>query len=147
VALGEYTIQSETVINRRPQEVFEFVANSENDPQWCHLVPEVTRIGDDESGLATYRFIQRFGPTRSDGTVQVVSMSPPSELHSVTTVMGGVFHTSYRLEPANGNTRFVHTNEVSWSGAMRLMHPIQKPMTRRIMDRQLGALKSILEVR
>lgn len=145
MALGEYSVRTEIVIDRPLDDVFAFVADALNDPRWCHLVPEVTRIGQSDAGLPQYRFVQMFGPTRSEGTVEVMSMSPPSELHSVATVMGGVFDTAYHLEATNGGTRFTHINEVRWSGGMRLMHPVQKSMTQRIMNRQLSALKSILE--
>ncbi len=59
--------------------------------------------------------------------------------------MGGDFDTTYDLQAIDAGTRFVHTNRVRWSGALRLLHPIQKWVTRRTMQRQLGALKAILE--
>ena len=98
-----------------------------------------------ESGLPRYRFIQKFGPTRAEGSVRVTAMSAPSEFRSITEVMGGTFDTSYGLRPSDQGTHLVHRNKVRWSGAMRLMHPIQKVVTRRIMNRQLRALKGILE--
>ncbi len=145
MALGEYVVEAEVVIDRSPEDVFGFVANSENDPQWCHLVPEVTRVGRSEGGLPRYTYVQLFGPTRSEGTVEVDSLSPPTEFRSTTEVMGGVFKTLYTLAPSNGGTIFKHVNQVRWSGGMRLMHPVQKVMTGRIMKRQLSKLKSILE--
>lgn len=145
MALGEYVVGAEVVIGRSPEDVFAFVADSENDPQWCHLVPEVTRVGETEAGLPRYKYVQLFGPMRSEGTVEVNSMSPPSEFRSTTEAMGGVFKTVYTLAPSDGGTVFNHVNHVSWSGGMRLMHPVQKFMTRRIMNRQLSKLRSILQ--
>ncbi len=145
MALGEYVVEAEIVIGRSPEDVFAFVADSENDPQWCHLVPDVVRVGETEAGLPRYRYVQLFGPMRSEGRVAVESMSPPSEFRSTTEAMGGTFKTVYTLTPSTGGTVFNHVNQVSWSGGMRLMHPVQKVMTRRIMNRQLAKLKSILE--
>lgn len=54
--LGEYTGSSEIDIARRIDEVFAFVADPENDPQWVPLVPDVTPIDDSGAGHSRYRF-------------------------------------------------------------------------------------------
>lgn len=143
--IGKYTVRSEIEIRRPPEDVYGFVADSENDPEWAPLVPEVTRIGDGENNLGRYRFVQRFGPMQREGTIEILSASAPTDLRGVERVMGGTLTFSYHLEPTGAGTRFVHTNEVRWSWAMRLMQPVQRVVTKRLMNRQLGILKSTLE--
>lgn len=119
--------------------------NHENDPQWCHLVPETTRIGDEVGPGARYRFVQKFGPTRHEGTIEVLAARPPGWIHLQSAVMGARFDTEYCLEPEDGRARMIHVNRAHWTGLMRLLHPVQRKVTERIMNRQLGALKRILE--
>lgn len=147
MAIGEYTLEAKITIDRTPDEVFAFVADAENDPQWCVHVPEVTKAGDNESGLARYEFVQSMGPARIAGIIEYLSNSPPFELSSVAKATGAMFESSYRLEPSNGGTVLTHTKTAHWNGLIRLTHPVQKAMGKRIQVRQLVALKTILESR
>ena len=52
MSLGEYTVRSAIEIARPVEDVYAFVVDSENDPLWCHLVPKVIRVDEDEAGRA-----------------------------------------------------------------------------------------------
>lgn len=147
MAIGEYTLEAKITIDRTPDEVFAFVADAENDPQWCVQVPEVTKAGDNESGLARYKFVQSMGPARISGTIEYLSIAPPFQLSSMATAPGAMFESSYRLKPSNGGTVLTHTKSAHWNGLLRLTHPLQKVMSKRIQIRQLAALKTVLESR
>lgn len=143
MSLGEYTVASQVRIERPIQDVWAFVSDPENDPTWCRLVSDVSPT---EGGPGrTYRYVQRFGPMKRDGTVEIVSEDRPRGMGMRTRVMGAEFVGAYTLEADGASTVFTHTNEVRWSGPMRVMSPLQRRVTKRIMDRQLGRLKILLE--
>ena len=53
---------AEITINRPIEEVFAYIADNENDPQWCVPVVETTRIAGAAPGLgARYTFASRVG--------------------------------------------------------------------------------------
>lgn len=143
MTLGEYTVRAEVLIDHPIEDVWTFVADPENDPQWC---PLVSGTAPAEGGVGRrYRYEQRFGPMKREGTIEIVAEEAPLRLELRTLVMGGEFLGTYTLEWVGDGTRFAHTNRVRWSGPMRVLSPVQRRATKRLMDRQLGRLKALLE--
>ena len=143
--LGEYTLTREIQIDRPIEAVFDFVADPENDPKWCRLVPDAAFKGDPETGLGPFEFVQIYGRSTLPGKGEIVSITRPTGLRSTLSVMGGEFTSTYQLESMTGATMFRHTSHVRWGGARRILHPILKRITSRTMERQLADLKSQLE--
>ena len=144
--LGEYSVTAEIVIDRKPEAVFDFVADLENDPQWCRLVPEVTFTGDRSTGLGTYDFVQMLPRNkRTPGTGEILELSRPTALRLRSSFDRTSLEAEYQLQPVGEATRLTHTNHVRWSGTLRLLHPILRWNTKRVIVTQLADLKSLLE--
>ena len=69
-----YLPEATVRIDRPMEEVFDFVADSENDPLWCIPVIETTRIAGDAPGLnARYTFAAETGRLKPSGELEAPS--------------------------------------------------------------------------
>jgi len=117
---------SEIVINRPPDDVFEFLANPENDPQWRSGVIDLKRVSGNgigaryAQGVKTIAFQTVTGPVRPRGR--------------------------YRLTAVDDGTRVRFELEADVNGLKRLMAPmVQKTMNNEVG--QLDRLKRVIEQR
>jgi carbon monoxide dehydrogenase subunit G len=134
-------------IARPPEEVFAFVSDVRNDPQW-HTDIRAARLADGETvGPGAVFQIERRQPFRgvSEGTFTVTGYDPPrrvildGRLGDFTAV---VTHT---VEPDGTGSRFTKHVEASPLGIMRVLGPLMVPMMNRETARHLDNLKSVLE--
>jgi uncharacterized protein YndB with AHSA1/START domain len=135
--------EHETTIARPPAEVFAFLSNAENDPQWRAGVLDIARVSGDGGTGTRYRQGVK-GPMgrRIPADVEITE-SRPNEVHAFRATEGPVRPQGrYDLSPANGGTRvrFVLAAEVR--GLKKLM----APMVQRAMDREVAGLERLKQV-
>lgn len=137
-----------TKINRPVDQVFAFVADMENEPQWHTDALEVKRLSGGQVGIGT-SFQVQFKPSPmgpSEGTVELVEFEPGrrivarSELGNMKPTVTHVF------EAADGDTSVTRRIQIETSGLMMmLMRPMMKMMVRRRNLEFIANLKRVLE--
>jgi uncharacterized protein YndB with AHSA1/START domain len=134
-------------IDRRPAEVFGFLADFENVPLWNYAISETRKISGGAVGVGTRYRQTRTRPTRSDETFEVTGFEPDRRL-SIRGALGP-FHSevTYLLTPAEGGTALTNTMDLTPSGPLRLVAPLAAARVKAAVAANLGVLKQILETR
>ncbi len=147
-----FSVSVDTVINRPVEDVFAFIADAENDPQWCPSVKEIKRIAGDKPGPgARYRMRHEPGGMKFDAIVETTHYQPPEKIEWSMTDSGHELRIVYELESADGSTvtRLRQTSHVQTRGWLRIpgfvmQRFIQKDMQKE-MNKQFQNLKRVLE--
>jgi uncharacterized protein YndB with AHSA1/START domain len=133
------------LIDRRPAEVFGFLAHLENVPRWNHAISDTRKISGGAVGVgSTYRQT-RTVPTRSDETFEVTEFEPDRRL-SIRGALGPFeSEITYLLTPADNGTTLINTMDLRSSGPLRLVAPLAAARIKSAVAANLGSLKQILE--
>ncbi len=132
-------------INRRPAEVFGFLAQLENVPLWNYAISETRKISGGAVDVGSrYRQVRTL-PTRSEETFEVTEFEPDRRL----SIRGGLgpFHgdVTYLLAPAENGTALTNTMHLQPSGPLRLIAPLAASGVKAAVAANLDVLKRILE--
>jgi carbon monoxide dehydrogenase subunit G len=135
---------NEIVIDRPPQDVFEFLADPENDPQWRSGVLDLERLSGSGVGARYAQGVEGPRGRRIAADIEITELQPESAI-AFQTVTGPVRPRGrYLLTPAEGGTRVRFELEAKLGGLKRLMAPmVQKTMKAEVGH--LDRLKQILE--
>ncbi len=136
---------SET-INRPVEEVFAYVTEIENTPQWSTGWVEVkqTSPGPMAEG-ATFRTVGKFLGQRIEQTYELTEFEPQRRFAARSTSGPIPTRWEYTFEPSGGGTRVNATAEFDPSGLFKLAEPIVANMAKRQLATDLANLKDILE--
>ena len=134
-------------IDRPPEEVFSYVTNPENLPEWSNLVLEVRRetegrLQEGERFTTVAKFLGRRFETPFE-----VSDHEPHRRHSDRS-RGGPFEQEYTYaleETGGGVTRLTYVAEGEPGGFFRLVGPLLERAGRRQFRADLQSLKDMLE--
>jgi uncharacterized protein YndB with AHSA1/START domain len=132
-------------INRRPAEVFAFLAQFDNVPRWNYAISETRKLtaGPPDVG-AVYRQTRTL-PTRSEETFEVTEFEPDRRL-SIRGALGPFRgEITYLLEPTGNATALTNTMNLKPSGPMRLVAPLAASRVKSAVAANLDTLKQILE--
>lgn len=132
-----------TTIDRTPAEVFAFLSNAENDPQWRSGVLDIARVSGDGGTGTRYRQGVK-GPMgrRIPADVEITE-SRPNQLHAFRATEGPVRPEGrYELSPSNGGTRVRFALAAEVRGLKKLM----APMVQRTMEREVAGLERLKQV-
>jgi uncharacterized protein YndB with AHSA1/START domain len=140
------TIESTEWIDRPVEQVFAFVADVRNDPQWHTdvLEAEYDSPGQLTTG-ATFR--TRFKPFMglSEGTGSVTAYEPPRRV-VLTQQMGKLEPVlTLTVEPDGGGSRITRRLQMEAVGMLRIVAPFTGGMMRKRNAGFLGNLKRLLE--
>jgi uncharacterized membrane protein len=143
---GVRSASSEIVINRPRDDVFEFLANPENDPQWRSGVIDLKRVSGNGIGARYAQGVKGPGGRRIPADIEITELTP-GETIAFQTVAGPVRPRGrYQLSAVDGGTRVRFDLEADVKGLKRLMAPmVQKTMNNEVG--QLGRLKRVTEQR
>lgn len=130
------------------ESVFAFVADSENDTEWC---PRVLwcRQRQGEGPAVGARYEALHSPTflrKHSRWIEVIELEPPRRIVTTQTDRVGAFTIAYELEETATGTRLTQRDEIEWKMA-RLFHPIAERIVGLHIPDQLGNLKRLLEAR
>jgi carbon monoxide dehydrogenase subunit G len=138
---------NEVVIALPPDEVFAFLANAENDPQWRPGVLDIERISGDGVGTVYKQGVKGPLGRRIDADVEVTDLRP-NELIAFRALSGPVRPAGrYELSPDGGGTRVKFSLDAELRGAKKLL---MSRAVKKSMEDEVGALdnlKRILESR
>ncbi len=141
-------IEESVEINRPPQEVFEYVANPENLPEWTGTAIEARK--DTPGPLlegSSFTTIGKFLGRRFETPFEVTAHDFP-RLHSHKST-GGPFPMEWTLtfEEVAGGTRYTQVAEGEPGGFFGLVGPLLERVGRRQLRTDLENLKDLLEAR
>lgn len=140
------SIESSEWIGRPAEEVFAFVSDIRNDPQWHTdmLEADYDAPGPLTAG-ATFR--TRFKPFMglSEGTGIITAYEPPRQV--VLTEQMGKFEpvTTLTVQPDGGGSRITRRLDMEPAGMFRLVAPFTGGMARKRNAGFLANLKRVLE--
>lgn len=139
-------VKGEIVIHRKPQEVFEFVANGENEPRFNSKMRVAKKITDGPIGVGT-SFRQEITGRRKivPMTTQFTGFDRPRRLTEVSAWTGGTSTGALTFEPADGSTLMRWSWDVQPHGVPRFMGPVVAAMGHRQERRIWTGLKRLLE--
>jgi uncharacterized protein YndB with AHSA1/START domain len=140
-------IERMIVIERAAQEVWDYIADPRNDPQWCDKVQSVEQLeGDGPGPGARYKVMHRPIPMRKpkELTVTVEEFEPPSRMRIREEDEDGVFDVTYELESAGDGTRLTQRDRIDWK-LPRFQQPLARRLVTRDIAHQFAALKRRLE--
>ncbi len=143
------TEEADIVVGRPIDEVFAFVADPLNDPEWCLTVRDPQQVeGDAPAVGAEYRFMHKPGPVKyAPITVRIMELDPPRRFKARSEDAQGFYEYRYELEPVDGGTRITHRTESHFTSLLRFIAPLLKGHLGKVMNGQLQTLKTLLENR
>ena len=140
-------IEESVEIDRPPQEVFDYVANPENLPEWSGIVQEVHKEAQGQLKEGDkFTSVAKFLGRRFETPLEVSAHEPPQRHSDKST--GGPFPQEYTFileETAGGGTRLTQIAEGEPGGFFRLVGPLLEMAGRRQFRADLHTLKDLLE--
>jgi len=134
------------LVNRPIDEVFAFVADARNRPQWDDSVISEELTSPEPIGVGTtvHTRLRSMG-RQYEYTWTVVEHQPPGTM-TIESVSGPLPTTlAYRLAGRDGATRVEFTVTGRPAGFLRLLQPMVARTTQRNLDRGFARLKEVLE--
>ena len=140
------TIQGEILIERPREDVFEFVANGENEPRYNSEMRVAKKITEGPIGAGT-SFRQEIMARRKivPMTTEFTEFDRPRRIAEVSTWTGGGSTGALTFEPVDGSTLMRWSWDVQTHGVLRFMGPLVASMGRRQERRIWTGLKQLLE--
>src|SRR5918994_1898009 len=140
-------VEESVEINKPVEEVFSYVANPENLPEWSGIVQEVRKEaqGPPKEG-DRFTTVAKFLGRRFETPFEVVSYEPPRRSPHQST--GGPFPQQWTRtfeQTAGGGTRLRQGAEGEAGGFFRLVGPVLEMAGRRQFRADLENLKDLLE--
>jgi ligand-binding SRPBCC domain-containing protein len=141
-------VEESVVINRPPEEVFDYVANRENLPEWSAPIQEVQKETQGplvEEG-ARFTTVAKFLGQRFETPFEVSVHEPPRRHTDRST--GGPFPQEFTHifeEVEGGGTRLTEVTDAEPGGFFRLAGPLLEIAGRRQFRADLDTLKDLLE--
>lgn len=142
-----FTVSKDVVIRRPIEEVFEYLADPCNDPEWCPAVSVTEPVpGDGAQPGPRWRFVHSPGPFKDEeGTIELVDKDPPHRITWLSETEGAFFLVTYRLEPVEDGTRFTQESETHFRGRTRRLWPVMRFLVSRGVASQMRRLRRILD--
>ena len=141
-------IETDIVIDRPVEEVFEFVSNPENDTSWQSGLEESRLTSEGPMGVgSTHLVVRRFLGKRIESLSEVTRFEPNAKIGLNSLSPPGQFAVEYTFEPINGGTRITTVAQADSGGLFKLGEPLVMKMVEAEMRRDFAALKELLEAR
>jgi uncharacterized membrane protein len=139
-------IKHSVVIDRTPDEVWDYVHDLANDPAWQPSVLRSHQLTDGPFGSGTKIVEDRRFLGKRFKTAYEVTEYEPKRRSAVATTSGPIpARGFYAFEPTDGATRFTVGLETEAHGFFKLAEPVFARMARREIRANLGNLKDLLE--
>ena len=132
-------------VQRSPHEVFEYLANFENVPQWNHAIVETRKTSDGPVGVgATYRQTRSL-PSPSEEAFQVTEFARDRRL-AIRGDLGPFEGTlTYELESVPEGTKLLNSADLEAHGLLKVAAPLASGRVGSAVAANLQKLKEILE--
>ena len=139
-------VKGEIFIRRPPEQVFDFVADERNEPEYNPRLARVEQLSDGPIGVGT-QFHADVATRRglAPVTIEWTRFERPSRLDSATRMQSMEILGGLTFDPVDGGTRMRWSWEIKPHGGLRLLGPLISRIGRRQEDRIWSALKRRLE--
>jgi len=140
------TIHHQITIDRPVDEVFNYVTDSRNDPEWCPPVLEIEQLTKTGPEIgAKYSMVVKPGPKQAEGSFEITDLDRNS--HAVYKGENDMvrFKYSYRFSENENSTTIRMTSEVDPKGVWKLFTPIIRSSSRKVAAEEFTNLKELLE--
>ena len=136
------------IIHRPIEEVFAYVSNLQNGPQWQTGLFEVRRLTQGSLGIGSqFTSVRKFLGRKLEGGVEIVAYEPNSKTTIKSTSGSVPFEQSFLFEPTAEGTKLTTEIELRTVGFMGLAEPMIAGSLKREMEAAFGDLKDMLESR
>jgi uncharacterized protein YndB with AHSA1/START domain len=138
----EHTVE----IERPVEQVFDFIADPQNDPRWCPRVSDCRQLEGRGPGQdARYEVDHHPSLQRPHARlISILQFEPPRRLLTEQSDRVALFRIRYELTPTGSGTRLTQHDEIDWR-ILPPFRPIGKRIVQRHMGEQLRSLKRLLE--
>jgi uncharacterized membrane protein len=142
-------VEESIEINKPPEEVFDYVSDVGNFPQWMAHTLEVRKdtAGPPQQGDRFTVAIKSVG--RRFETPYERTSYKPNRRYTDRAVGGPIPNQrwNYTFEEVQGGTRLSRAVEAESGGILKLLEPLQKRAVQRQLRKDLQTLKDLLEAR
>ncbi len=136
------------VIERPPEEVFDFLADGANDPKFSPRVQEIEKTTDGPVGVGTiYKSTVKDAGMKTSREFEITEFERPTRIrwaerskNMITAAAGG-----YDFEPADGGTRLTVFNELEGHGFGKVILPLALRAARKDADAFADRIKRAVE--
>jgi uncharacterized membrane protein len=133
---------NEIVIERPPDDVFRFLADPENDPQWRSGVLDLKHVSGSGLGARYAQGVRGPGGRRIPADIEITELTP-GEAIAFQTLTGPVRPRGrYMLSAADAKTRVRFELHADAKGLKRLI----APMVQKTMNNEVGQLEQLKRV-
>ena len=132
-------------IERPVDEVFDYVSDPRNFPDWNSAVQAVRQTSPRTDGAATYSMVRELPDGRAENDLEVLASRRPTEFDIRTTSGPTPFLYRYRFTDQAGTTLVELTAEVELGGLAGALGPLASRAVKRGVDSNFADLKRILE--
>ena len=141
-------VEHTVVINRPVGEVFSYLTNPDNLPEWQSGVTEARKEGEGLLGAGSrLTEVRTFLGKRISSTLEVTAYEPDREF-SIRVVTGPIpFAVRHVFEPADGGTRITFSGEGEPGNLFKLAEPLVARAVKRQSEADFATLKRVLEAR
>ncbi len=139
-------IKTDIAINRPLEEIFEFMADFDNDVHWWREVLESRRISGGKLGVGTtYWQKSRIMGRTSETTFEITEYELCKKV-SIKTLTGPMpYIAGYIFEAAETGTRVTFSAKVKLAGLFKVAEPILACVLKKMTQANVGNLKRLLE--
>ena len=139
-------VEKSGIIERPIEEVFAYIGDQTNTPQWQAGLVEVRRTTEGPIGVGTkHTFVRTFMRRRMEADNEYIAFEPNRRIAFKTTSGPVRVEASYVFEGVAEGTRVTSTVEMDASGFLSLAEPLIAAGLRREMKAAIPLLKDVLE--
>ena len=128
-----------------PAEVFAFLAEFENVPQWNPAISQTRQIRPGPVRVGSQYRQTRTVPAPSEETFEVYELEPDRKLSMRGTLGPFPASLTYVLDPADAGTRLTNTVRLQPSGPLRVIAPLAVGRVKSAVAANLDTLARILQ--
>jgi uncharacterized protein YndB with AHSA1/START domain len=137
--------ETDVRIERPAGEVFDYVSDPENFPDWNSAVQAVRRTSGEGNAGSTYLMERDLPGGKAENELEILARSRPTEFDLRTTSGPTPFTYRYRFVSENGVTEIQLAAAVELSGVVGALGPLGARVVKRGVDGNFATLKGILE--
>ncbi len=139
-------IETSVVINRPVKEVFAFLEDPANDPQWQSGLLEAEYTSEGPLGVGTTaREVRKLLGRRIESTYEITEYEPDSKMALKTTSGPIPIEQSASFEAVEEGTKVTLVGEFEPGGFFKLAEPIVGRVAKRQFEADVANLKELLE--
>jgi Polyketide cyclase / dehydrase and lipid transport. len=139
-------VENSGIINRPIEEVFAFVGDLTNAPQWQSGLVEVRRTTDGPLRVGTtHTFVRNFMGRKMEANNEYIAYEPNKRITFKSTSGPVRFEFSYLFESTAEGTKLTGKMQMQATGLLRLAEPLIAASLRRETKAAAGVLKDLLE--